>query len=111
MSDVVLIPLAPLGTLKLPRELFEKYLERPGAATVPAAQPEPAQLLDAAELETRTGVPASWWMTQARERRVPFQKFGRYVRFDLAEVRACDAYKRRVIDSTGHRVQNGGASG
>lgn len=29
MSDVVLIPLAPLGTLKLPREVFEQYLERP----------------------------------------------------------------------------------
>ena len=109
MSDRVLIPLPGVGTLELPREVYEQHLVRP-APTAPLRAQE-AEILDADQLEQRTGVPASWWMTQARERRIPFKKFGRYVRFDFAEVAACDAYRRRVIDDTGQRVQSGGASG
>jgi hypothetical protein len=109
VSDVVLIPLPGVGTLELPREVYEQHLVRPAEAT-PQLQ-SAAEILDADQLEARTGVPASWWMTQARERRIPFHKFGRYVRFNLAEVSACDAYRRRVVDVAGHRVQNGGASG
>ena len=108
MSDHVVIPLPGLGTLQLPRDVFEQHLVRPALAEPPQ---QPTEIVDADQLEQRTRVPAGWWMTQARERRIPFQKFGRYVRFNLAEVLACDAYKRRVIDSTGHHVQNGGASG
>lgn len=46
MSDIVLIPLAPLGTLKLPREVFEQYMERPAAATSLQPLAESAQLID-----------------------------------------------------------------
>jgi hypothetical protein len=109
VSDRVLIPLPGLGTLDLPREVYEHHLTR---QPEPARQEQaPSEILDAEQLEARTGVPASWWMTQARERRVPFMKLGRYVRFNFAEVSQCDAYQRRVIDCTGHRVQSRGASG
>lgn len=107
MSDRIVIPLPGLGTLELPREVFEQHLIRPADA-VPAA---PAvELLDADQLEQRTGIPSSWWMTQARERRIPFRKLGRYVRFDLAEVMACAAYRRRAVDCTGNHIHKGGAS-
>jgi hypothetical protein len=56
-----------------------------------------SDVVDADEPQARTGIPASWWMAQARERRVPFRKLGRYVRFDVAEIMSCDAYKRRVV--------------
>src|SRR5262245_46643933 len=96
MSDNVLIPLPGLGTLELPRDVFEQHLVRPADPAPPRARE--AEILDADQLEARTGVPASWWMTQARERRIPFKKFGRYVRFDFLEVSECDAYRRRVIE-------------
>lgn len=108
MTDV-LIPLPGLGTLKLPRDVFEQHLVRP--EPVPSAPAAAAELVDADQLEQRTGIPASWWMTQARERRVPFRKLGRYVRFDFAEATGCEAYKRRAIDSTGQPIQKGRASG
>lgn len=108
VPSLVLVPLPGVGTLELPREVFEQYLrvdvpprvERVGSADI----------VDADKLEERTGIPASWWMTQARERRIPFHKFGRYVRFDFAEVTRCDAYKRRAVDGAGHEIQTGGAS-
>lgn len=107
MSDRVVIPLPGLGTLELPREVFEQHLIRP-SESAPTKQVE---LVDADQLEERTRIPASWWMTQARERRIPFRKLGRYVRFDLAEVMECDAYRRRAVDDTGQPIQKGRASG
>jgi hypothetical protein len=109
VSDSVIIPLPGLGTLELPRDVFERHLLRP-ALTAPASTLAD-ELLSAEQMEGRTGIAASWWMTQARERRIPFHKLGRYVRFSFREVTACDAYKRRAIDDTGHRVQSGGANG
>lgn len=96
MSENILIPLPGLGTLALPREVFEQHLLKPSTVTVTAAK-SPSEVVDAAELQARTGIPASWWMTQARERRLPFRKMGRYVRFDIAEVMSCDAYRRRAL--------------
>jgi len=55
---------------------------------------EPA-LLDAEQMEGRTGIPSSWWMAQAREQRIPHQKIGRRVRFDFAAVMASDAVRKR----------------
>jgi hypothetical protein len=95
MSEHILIPLPGLGTLVLPRDVFEQHLVKPAREI---ASPT-SELLDADGLEARTGIPASWWMTQARERRVPFRKMGRYVRFDVAEVMACEAYKRRALEN------------
>lgn len=95
MSERILIPLPGLGTLELPREVFEQHLVRP-AAPAPAPASAATELVDAAELERRTQIPASWWLTQARERRVPFRKIGRYVRFDVDEVFRCDEFRRKA---------------
>lgn len=97
MSEQVLIPLPGLGTLALPREVFEQHLLRESVAAAKSA-PQ-SELVDADELQERTGIPASWWMTQARERRLPFRKMGRYVRFDVAEIMATDAFKRRALEN------------
>lgn len=53
--------------------------------------------MSAEAMEAATGVPASWYATQARERRIPFRKLGRYVRFDFAEVMGSEAMQRRAI--------------
>ncbi|GFE82532.1 hypothetical protein GCM10011487_45320 [Steroidobacter agaridevorans] len=96
MSERILIPLPGLGTLELPREVFDQHLLK----TLVPAPTLPSELVDADQLEERTGIPASWWMTQARERRVPFRKMGRYVRFELSEIMECDAYRRRALGNS-----------
>jgi hypothetical protein len=65
----------------------------------PAAGPitAVAKLVSANDLSDRTGIPASWFEAQARERRIPFRKIGRYVRFDFEEILACDAFQRRAV--------------
>ncbi len=103
----VIIPLPGLGTLDLPREVFERYLRSAAAAEAGRDGPR-LKLHDAAELEEITGVPASWWMTQAREHRLPFRKFGKYVRFDAAEIFSEDTYKRLPVQSFNLSVRRGG---
>ena len=115
MADRVLIPLGPEGLLDLPRDVYERHL-RSIAAPAPSPAPAVAKLLSAEEMEAATGVPASWFATQARERRIPFRKLGRYVRFSFDEVMACEAFSRRAIPPgqmhcTGHQDRNGAASG
>ena len=100
MADRVLIPFGD-RLLALTPETFREALEA-GATLTPspratAASDMPAKLLSAEDLEERTGVPASWFATQARERRIPFHKLGRYVRFSFEEVMACEAFRRRAI--------------
>jgi hypothetical protein len=94
--DRIVLPLPGIGTLELPADIYEQHLVRATAA-VPAARETESELVDAEQLEERTRIPASWWMSQARERRIPFRKFGKYVRFNLEEVLACDAYQRRAV--------------
>lgn len=103
MADLIFLPLPGVGTLAMTREQFDAALNagrdvvaRPAVQAAPAATHEP-RLLNARELEEATGVPQSWWMAQARERRIPFRKIGRRVRFTLEEVLACEAFKRREI--------------
>jgi hypothetical protein len=100
MSDRVLIPLGPIGTLLLTREAYEAALAA-GAALATSPEPSraaaPPNLMSAEAMEAATGVPASWFATQARERRIPFRKLGRYVRFDFAEVMDSEAMQRRAI--------------
>ena len=100
-TETFLVPLGDGRWLALAPDAFRAALEA-GAALVPStlrlAGPELTQrLLSAEELERSTGVPASWFATQARERRIQFRKFGRYVRFSFEEIMACDAFKRRAI--------------
>ncbi len=53
-----------------------------GARGVSATSP----LVDANEAAKLLGVPPSWLLAQARERRLPHHKLGHYVRFDLDEL-------------------------
>jgi excisionase family DNA binding protein len=53
-----------------------------GARGVSATSP----LVDANEAAKLLGVPPSWLLAQARERKVPHHKLGHYVRFDLDEL-------------------------
>jgi hypothetical protein len=40
-------------------------------------------LVDAEDAAKLLGVPATWLLTQARAQRIPHQKLGHYVRFDI----------------------------
>jgi hypothetical protein len=118
MSDRVLIPLPGIGTLSLTREAYEAALAAGAAlaaSPAPSATPAAPKLLSAEAMEAATGVPASWFATQARERRIPFRKLGRYVRFDFAEVMDSEAMQRRAIppgqlNCTGSSDRKGRAS-
>jgi len=117
MSDRVLIVLPAVGTLVLERTAYEAALAE-GARLSAAPAPSPAvtspKLMSAEDMEGATGVPASWFATQARERRIPFTKLGRYVRFSYEEVITCDRFRRRAIPPgqlcTGSQNRNGVAS-
>lgn len=101
--SIVILPLPGLGTLELPRALFDKHLLKDRSAEQTGSSPT-VEVLDASQLEKRTGVPATWWMSQARERRIPYLKYGRYVRFNYAEVMRCEAFKRHEIKRTGYSI-------
>lgn len=100
MANIVLIPFPGVGTLALTREQFDAALlaGRELASPRPVVdEPLPQRLVDAETLEQTTGVPRSWWMAQARERRIPCRKIGRRVRFVLDEVMASEAFRRREL--------------
>lgn len=43
-------------------------------------------VFDAAGMEAKTGVPATWWLEQARGHKIPHIRAGKYVRFELDAV-------------------------
>ena len=55
-----------------------------GLGPRPISQASP--LLDANAAARLLGVPPRWLLAQARDRRVPHQRLGRYVRFDPDEL-------------------------
>jgi hypothetical protein len=102
MSDIVLIPFPGVGTLAMTREKFQAALtagRELGSTSAPSKPGDVpvAELVDAEQLEQKTGVPQSWWMAQARRRRIPYRKMGHRVRFVFDEVIRCEAFLRREI--------------
>jgi hypothetical protein len=103
MSDRIVLPLPDGRWLALNRDVFEAGIAAgaefasPVPSRVASPAPSVAKLMSGEELEAATGIPASWFATQARERRIPFRKLGRYVRFDYAEISTCEAFQRRAI--------------
>jgi hypothetical protein len=102
VADRILVPLSDGRWLSLDREVFNVALaagaECMGAPLKLSEAEAPAtKLLTAEQLETRTGVSANWFESRARERRIPFRKIGRYVRFDYEELMASEAFQRRAI--------------
>lgn len=104
MTDVVLIPCGP-RLLALDRDQFERALRRGDEFMPPSAGPAGAgsnePLLTAAEIAEQSGIPKSWFERQARERRIPHRKLGRYVRFVLAEVTESETFRRAAIPPGG----------
>jgi len=104
MPDLICLPFPGLGLLALSREQLDAALVA-GRAVHPdvMSSPSPAtpetsapRVVNAETMEATTGVPSSWWMTQARERRIPCRKYGRRVRFVPEEVLSSEAYRRRA---------------
>ncbi len=75
--------------LALTRAEFEQARAR-GRELMPATPPPtntPAdRILDAEGMAQETGVPASWFLEQARQGTIPHIRAGKYVRFQIAEV-------------------------
>lgn len=103
MANQVVVMVPGVGPLALTPEALRNALARgrevlgETASGAPVRAEAAPELVDAAELERRSGIPASWWMARARERRVPFRKVGRYVRFDPVEALGCEAFTRQAI--------------
>lgn len=85
MSDSVIIPLPGLGTLDLPREVFERHLVRTAVPSTPEAQM--AKLVDVNELARVLSVPTSTLYELRKAGRIPGEKIGKHVRFDVTAVR------------------------
>lgn len=74
-------------------------------AAAVAARLEPrnasAPLVDSDQAGELLGVPATWVRAEARADRIPHVRLGRYVRFDVAELEAWWASRRRGPWRTG----------
>ena len=96
-NDAYLAIDSPLGVLCLSKEEIEKALERAGEyyvafGSVSGQSPEfvergAEKILDAEAAGEVLGVPPSWLLQRARERRIPFVQLGKYVRFDVERIR------------------------
>lgn len=60
-----------------------REIMRPAATHVPHSQPDP--IIDADGMEKRTGIPATWWLENARRGSIPHLRAGKYVRFVLTD--------------------------
>ncbi len=114
VGAIALTPAALHAARALGRSLLgECQSIGPASSVAPAASQ--AALIDAHQLEIATGISAEWWMTAARERRVPHRRIGRKVRFVLEDVLASEAVRSRSslssALSTGLQIRKGSASG
>lgn len=93
--------LVPFGTnlLAMSAEQFQEALERGRSLAPSSAQPEMTttddRIVDADGAASETGVPATWFLEQARRNTIPHLKFGKYVRFRLSEVLEAVTTNRR----------------
>ncbi len=111
MSHRLLIPLPDGQWLALSPEVFAQALA--DARSILPGKPDPRpieaggapELFTAQQMQARTGVPASWFLKKAREREIPHQQLGRYVRFDLAALAAANLLPpvSRVTNGYDHR--------
>jgi len=79
--------------LALSDEEFEAARVRGSELMVAPRHQVDDEILDAAGMEQRTDVPATWWLEAARQGTVPHLRFGKYCRFSLRD--ATEAAKER----------------
>jgi hypothetical protein len=85
--------------IALTDEEFEAARERGLELMATPAPHVDDEILDAAGMEARTGVPASWWAESARKNTVPNLRLGKYVRFRLRDVLVAAKAKCRRLSS------------
>lgn len=83
--------LIPLGDelLALSLDQFAEALRKGrvlGGGAIPSEKPVADRVLDAEGMEAETKIPASWFLGQARQGKIPHLRAGKYVRFQLAAV-------------------------
>ncbi|MGH8490527.1 MAG: hypothetical protein ACREXS_17085 [Gammaproteobacteria bacterium] len=104
MSDTVLIPFGhdllmfSVDEIGAARERGRKFMGAP-QPDGKQADKEPERLLTAEEMESRTKVPATWYLEQARQGRIPHVRLGKYVRFVQSEVLVRSRFRRRESKS------------
>ncbi len=112
MSTPVLIALGS-EFLLLTLEQFQEALHR-GRALVPQTSGpvvrEADEILDADGIAERTQIPASWFLEQARQRKLCHLRAGKYVRFRLNDVLdalqiAASTDQRSVTPKTFRQIQ------
>lgn len=89
MTDLVIIPLGPLGVLELTRQQYEAALrpiEQPAAA--PAVASAAAGLVNAKVLAAQLSLPVSCVYEYARAGRIPATRVGKHIRFSPPAVLA-----------------------
>ncbi len=88
MSDRVLIPLPGIGTLDLPREVYEASLRLAGGSPhePAAATTDSEPLLNASEMAREPKLPKSCIYEKARTREIPSVRVGKHVRFRRSAV-------------------------
>lgn len=95
---VVLVPFGE-NMLAFTLDQFTEALERGRSLAPSSAQPETTttddRIVDAEGAASETGVPATWFLEQARRNTIPHLKFGKYVRFRLSEVLEAVTTNRR----------------
>ena len=96
--------LIPFGTeyLAMSRDQFSEALRLgrivAGHSPHTAEPPQTEQLFDAKSMEAATGIPASWFLDQARRGKIPHMRAGKYVRFHLREVMEATKAQPRHAD-------------
>lgn len=99
--------LVPFGGSLLAFKLdqFTEALER-GRNLAPSPQPQVAtaesdRIVDADGMQKMTGIPASWFLEQARRGEIPHLRAGKYRRFVVREVLEAIAARRPITVATG----------
>ena len=90
---LVVIP-TPIGVIALSMDALRKargdaasLLDDPVSTRNQDDVAHLSMLLDAQAIAELFGIEATWFLTRAREGRIPHARFGKFVRFDPAEIR------------------------
>ena len=100
--------LVPFGGSLLAFKLdqFTEALERGRSLAPSTAQPQIAtaecdRIVDASGMEKATGIPATWFLEQARRGEIPHLRAGKYRRFVVREVLDAIATRRPIAVASG----------